>query len=174
MSCDVLDIYPREEDMSSFQNMDRKRMHLEEEEKENSDIKQSLQVLANGITELQASLMKPKERKPNLKDIDQKVDDNLFNQSWSDSLNTMKEENPWDISSIFDLVYFCCPECECKSQSKQEFIMHAANNHPWVSLYTKISQEEFFCLLITLYVYNQNLHSMTHYHYNHQPIETRL
>ena len=74
MSCDVLDIYPREEDMSSFQNMDRKRMHLEEEEKENSDIKQSLQVLANGITELQASLLKPKERKPNLKDIDQKVD----------------------------------------------------------------------------------------------------
>ena len=74
MSCDVLDIYPREEDMSSFQNMDRKRMHLEEEEKENSDIKQSLRVLANGITELQASLMKPKERKPNLKDIDQKVD----------------------------------------------------------------------------------------------------
>ena len=74
MSCDVLDIYPREEDMSSFQNMDRKRMHLEEEEKENSDIKQSLQVLANGITELQASLMKPKERKPNLKDLNQKVD----------------------------------------------------------------------------------------------------
>ena len=49
-------------------------MHLEEEEKENSDIKQSLQVLANGITELQASLMKPKERKPNLKDLNQKVD----------------------------------------------------------------------------------------------------
>ena len=60
--------------MSSFQNMDRKRMHLQEEVKENSDIRQSLQVLANGITELQASLMKPKERKPNLKDIDQKVD----------------------------------------------------------------------------------------------------
>ena len=74
MSCDVLDIYPREEDMPSFQNMDRKRMHLEEEEKENSDIKQSLRVLANGITELQASLMKPKERKPNLKDLDKKVD----------------------------------------------------------------------------------------------------
>ena len=49
-------------------------MHLEDEEIENSEIKHSLQVLANGITELQASLMKPKERKPNLKDIDQKVD----------------------------------------------------------------------------------------------------
>ena len=54
--------------------MDRKRMHLEEEENDNSEIKHSLQVLANGITELQASLMKPKERKPNLKDIDQKID----------------------------------------------------------------------------------------------------
>ena len=54
--------------------MDCKRMHLEDEEIENSDIKQSLQVLANGITELQASLTKPKERKPNLKDIDQKLD----------------------------------------------------------------------------------------------------
>ena len=74
VSRDFLDIYPREKDMSSFQNMDRKRMHLQEEVKENSDIRQSLQVLANGITELQASLMKPKERKPNLKDIDQKVD----------------------------------------------------------------------------------------------------
>ena len=54
--------------------MDCKRMHLEDEEIENSDIKQSLQVLANGITELQTSLTKPKERRPNLKDIDQKLD----------------------------------------------------------------------------------------------------
>ena len=54
--------------------MDCKRMHLEDEEIENSDIKQSLQVLANGITELQASLTKPKERRSNLKNIDQKLD----------------------------------------------------------------------------------------------------
>ena len=55
-------------------DMERKRKHLKEEKKENSDIKQSLQVLANGITELHASLMNPKGRKPSLKDIDQKVD----------------------------------------------------------------------------------------------------
>ena len=54
--------------------MDRKRKHLKEEENGSSDITQSLQILANGIAELQASLSKPKERKPNLKDIDQKVD----------------------------------------------------------------------------------------------------
>ena len=98
MSCDVLDIYPREEDMSSFQNMDRKRMHLEEGEKENSDIKQSLQVLANGITDVQASLVKPKERKPNLKDIDEKL--NIIIQilkSWDTSstecLNLLTHED---------------------------------------------------------------------------------
>ena len=49
-------------------------MHLEEEKIENSDIKQSLQILVNGITEIRASLIKPKERKLNHKGIDQKVD----------------------------------------------------------------------------------------------------
>ena len=49
-------------------------MHVEVEENENSEIKHSLQVLANGITELQTSLTKPKERRPNLKNIDQKLD----------------------------------------------------------------------------------------------------
>ena len=50
--------------------MDRKRKHLEEVNG-STDIMQSLQIVANGIAELQASLMKPKERKPNLKNIDQ-------------------------------------------------------------------------------------------------------
>ena len=59
---------------ATISKMDRKRMHVEKEEQENSDIKQSLQVLANGITELQASLAKPKERRPNLKYIDRKID----------------------------------------------------------------------------------------------------
>ena len=53
--------------------MDRKRKHLEEENG-SSDITQPLQILANAISELQASLTKRKEKKPNLKDIDQKVD----------------------------------------------------------------------------------------------------
>ena len=64
-------------------------MHLEEEENENSEIKHSLQVLANGITELQASLTKPKERKPNLKDIEKKVDIILqILKSWDTSSTT--------------------------------------------------------------------------------------
>ena len=65
-------------------------------------------------------------------DIDEKNDE-LFNQPMSESLDVMKKENPWDISSIYDLAYFNCPECDFQTQSKQEFIDHTSNNHPWVS-----------------------------------------
>ena len=46
--------------------MDCKRKHLEEENG-SSDIMQSLQILANGIAEIQASLTKPKEKSQILK-----------------------------------------------------------------------------------------------------------
>ena len=49
------------------------------------------------------------------------------------SSETTKVGNPWDLHSIYDLSYFCCPECEFKHQDKQDFVSHASNNHPWVS-----------------------------------------
>ena len=45
-----------------------------------------------------------------------------------------KDWNPWEASSIFDFSYFCCPECDAKSQSKQDFVDHASNYHTWVRL----------------------------------------
>ena len=39
-------------------------------------------------------------------------------------------ENPWDICSIYELQYFNCPNCYYKHNSKQEFIIHAYENHP--------------------------------------------
>ena len=63
-------------------------MRIEEEEIENPDIRKLLQVLANGITEVQASLIKPKERRPNLKDIDHKLDIIIqILKSWDTSSN---------------------------------------------------------------------------------------
>ena len=50
-------------------------------------------------------------------------------------LDVMKRENPWDISSIYDLAYFCCPECDYKHQGKQDFVSHASSDHPWVSTF---------------------------------------
>ena len=44
------------------------------------------------------------------------------------------EINPWKVSSIFDFNFFCCPECDRKSQNKQDFVDHASTYHAWVSL----------------------------------------
>ena len=50
----------------------------------------------------------------------------------------LKEGNPWDVVSMFDFVYFCCPECDIRTQSKQEFVSHASTDHPWVSFFIDI------------------------------------
>ena len=47
--------------------------------------------------------------------------------------NYKEDYNPWAVSSIFDFNYFCCPECDCKSQSKQDFVDHISSFHTWVS-----------------------------------------
>ena len=51
-----------------------------------------------------------------------------------ETFTDVKVPNPWEVTSIYDFYYFCCPECDCKSQNKQDFVNHASNIHPWVSL----------------------------------------
>ena len=45
-----------------------------------------------------------------------------------------ENSNPWSASSIYDFYYFCCPECDDKSKSKQEFVDHASSYHNEASL----------------------------------------
>ena len=40
------------------------------------------------------------------------------------------EENPWAVANLEDFLYFCCPECNDKSQSEETFLEHAFQNHP--------------------------------------------
>ena len=52
--------------------------------------------------------------------------------------------NPWMASSIFEFQFFCCPECDIKSQNKQDFVNHASIYHlevsfPLISLLHKLS-----------------------------------
>ena len=47
--------------------------------------------------------------------------------------NVIDSDNPWKASSIFEFHYFCCPECDCKSDTKQAFVDHASTYHTWVS-----------------------------------------
>ena len=46
-----------------------------------------------------------------------------------------KLENPWAIRSIYELQFYNCPTCVFKIQSKQKFINHTYENHPWAVEY---------------------------------------
>lgn len=47
-----------------------------------------------------------------------------------DSIWTSMPTNPWDVDEINAFSYFCCPECDYKSQSEPGFVSHASENHP--------------------------------------------
>ena len=51
------------------------------------------------------------------------------------------EINPWAIHNVEDFLYFCCPECEEKNQSKDLFIKHAIDEHPKSKIYLQIKNE---------------------------------
>ena len=40
-----------------------------------------------------------------------------------------KIENPWDVQSLYDYLYFNCPACSYKHNSKQDFLVHTFNIH---------------------------------------------
>ena len=37
--------------------------------------------------------------------------------------------NPWNVPSIQDFLFFCCPECDSKVKNSQDFINHALLLH---------------------------------------------
>ena len=54
----------------------------------------------------------------------------------------IKNENPWDIKSIYELQFFNCPSCVYKNHSKQEFIIHAYEVHPNIINYLNYIQDD--------------------------------
>ena len=38
--------------------------------------------------------------------------------------------NPWDVKSLEEFLYYCCPECPSKNVTKTDFIKHALEAHP--------------------------------------------
>ena len=38
--------------------------------------------------------------------------------------------SPWNVNKLEDFLHYCCPECEEKNQSRNDFIQHAQNQHP--------------------------------------------
>ncbi len=40
--------------------------------------------------------------------------------------------NPWMVTCLDDFLFYCCPECDHKLPTKNQFINHAWDNHPQV------------------------------------------
>ena len=38
-------------------------------------------------------------------------------------------ENPWQVESLSCYLFYCCPECDVRSKTHQEFVNHAVGNH---------------------------------------------
>ena len=50
-----------------------------------------------------------------------KVEDNLLENP---------EDNPWFEKTLEEFLYYCCPECDERNQSKEMFLKHALELHP--------------------------------------------
>ena len=53
-----------------------------------------------------------------------------------------KMKSPWDINSLYDFLYFNCPLCPYKNNSKQKFVNHACSVHPEAGPYLKNIQDD--------------------------------
>ena len=55
--------------------------------------------------------------------------------------------NPWAVESLENFLYYCCPECDMKNTSREDFLEHALNQHPLVKeclpILTGVKQELF-------------------------------
>ena len=53
--------------------------------------------------------------------------------------------SPWDVTSVEDFLYYCCPECNDRNQSRDDFLQHAMINHPKANEYLVhfVVKEEF-------------------------------
>ena len=43
---------------------------------------------------------------------------------------TESKHSPWDVTSLDDFLFYCCPECDSKHVTKPKFILHAFKQHP--------------------------------------------
>ena len=44
--------------------------------------------------------------------------------------NNPGSNNPWNVTNLDEFLYFCCPECDLRDQSKLQFLQHALEHHP--------------------------------------------
>ena len=51
--------------------------------------------------------------------------------------------NPWAVGNVEEFLYFCCPECEHRYQSRSDFENHAVNHHPKAKTLFNEEQDDY-------------------------------
>ena len=44
--------------------------------------------------------------------------------------HSILQKNPWSVRNLEEFQYYCCPECNLKDHSRENFLEHALNQHP--------------------------------------------
>jgi hypothetical protein len=56
---------------------------------------------------------------------------------------TLPTPDPWNVDSFDDFCFYCCPECDYRSKTKNDLVNHAIENHP-KSKNLNVSQEHSY------------------------------
>ena len=55
--------------------------------------------------------------------------------------------SPWNVESLENFLYYCCPECDMKQDTKANFIIHAVdahpNSHPFIPMFELKDEKDF-------------------------------
>ena len=55
--------------------------------------------------------------------------------------------NPWDVGKLEEFMYFICPVCDKRDQSREHFLQHAIDEHPkakdYLEKFKEIKEEPF-------------------------------
>ncbi len=49
--------------------------------------------------------------------------------------NVIQEANPWEVDSVKQFLFYCCPECPYSAKAISPFVEHAVDNHPKAKKY---------------------------------------
>ena len=64
---------------------------------------------------------------------------NEENMHFEDGPNSVNS-NPWVVKNLEEFLYYCCPECDDKNQTKDNFINHVLMFHPMAKEYLEMMQ----------------------------------
>ena len=64
----------------------------------------------------------------------------------------IKQENPFDVETIDEFLFYCCPKCEMKHPTKDQFSDHAMKLHPESEKYI------YTIAMVQVYDREQSLH----------------